>query len=65
MESKILLPILEPPKYDLADYVLGKFSKEDRVLMEEGYDLACEASVMIMQGAIDRAMNEYNQKKKE
>ena len=55
----------KPKKYDLADYVLGKFSKEDRVLMEEGYDLACEASVLIMQGAIDRAMNEYNQKKKE
>ncbi len=49
----------------LADYVLGKFSKEDRVLMEEGYDLACEASALIMQGAIDQAMNEYNQKKKE
>ena len=50
---------------NLADYVLGKFSKEDRVLMEEGYDLACEASALIMQGAIDQAMNEYNQKKKE
>ena len=35
-----------------------KFSKEDRVLMEEGYDLACEASALIMQGAIDQAMNE-------
>ena len=55
----------EPKGYDLADYVLGKFSKEDRVLMEEGYDLACEASALIMQGAIDQAMNEYNQKKKE
>ena len=55
----------KPKGYDLADYVLGKFSKEDRVLMEEGYDLACEASTLIMQGAIDQAMNEYNQKKKE
>ena len=55
----------KPKGYDLADYVLGKFSKEDRVLMEEGYDLACEASALIMQGAIDQAMNEYNQKKKE
>ena len=55
----------KPKGYDLADYVLGKFSKEDRVLREEGYDLACEASALIMQGAIDQAMNEYNQKKKE
>ncbi len=46
-----------------ADYVLGKFSKEDRVLMEEGYDLACEASALSCRGAIDQAMNEYNQKK--
>lgn len=63
---RIKVGVGEKPKgYDLADYVLGKFSKEDRVLMEEGYDLVCEASVLIMQGAIDRAMNEYNQKKKE
>ena len=63
---RIKVGVGEKPKgYDLADYVLGKFSKEDRVLMEEGYDLACEASTLIMQGAIDQAMNEYNQKKKE
>ena len=63
---RIKVGVGEKPKgYDLADYVLGKFSKEDRVLMEEGYDLACEASALIIQGAIDQAMNEYNQKKKE
>ena len=63
---RIKVGVGEIPKgYELADYVLGKFSKEDRVLMEEGYDLACEASALIMQGAIDQAMNEYNQKKKE
>ena len=63
---RIKVGVGEKPKgYDLADYVLGKFSKEDRVLMEEGYDLACEASALILQGAIDQAMNEYNQKKKE
>lgn len=63
---RIKVGVGEKPKgYDLADYVLGKFSKEDSVLMEEGYDLACEASALIMQGAIDQAMNEYNQKKKE
>lgn len=63
---RIKVGVGEKPKgYDLADYVLGKFSKEDSVLMEEGYDLACEASALILQGAIDQAMNEYNQKKKE
>lgn len=63
---RIKVGVGEKPKgYDLADYVLGKFPKEDRVLMEEGYDLACEASVLIMQGEIEQAMNEYNKKKKE
>ena len=66
MFPRIKVGVGEKPKgYDLADYVLGKFSKEDRVLMEEGYDLACETAAQIMQGAIDQAMNEYNQKKKE
>ena len=27
----------KPSKYDLADYVLGHFSKEEQVLMDEGY----------------------------
>ena len=27
----------KPPKYDLADYVLGHFSKAEQELMEEGY----------------------------
>ena len=30
----------KPPKYDLADYVLGHFSKAEQELMEEGYDLS-------------------------
>ena len=28
----------KPPQYDLADYVLGHFSKEEGALMEEGYE---------------------------
>ena len=55
----------KPKKYDLADYVLGHFSKEDRELMEEGYDRADHAVGMILNGEIEAAMNEYNRKKKE
>ena len=69
----------KPPKYDLADYVLGHFSKEDRglvddalkrvagavELMEEGYEDAVKAVEMIVSGDISGAMNEYNRKKKE
>ena len=29
----------KPPKYDLADYVLGHFSKAEKVLMDEGYEI--------------------------
>lgn len=55
----------KPSKYDLADYVLGHFSKEEQVLMDEGYDQAVNAVEMILSGDINGAMNEYNRKKKE
>ena len=54
----------KPPKWDLADYVLGHFSKEDRELMEEGYDRADHAVGMILNGEIEAAMNQYNRKVK-
>lgn len=55
----------KPKEYDLADYVLGKFSKADREIMEEGYQNAVKAASLIVQGEIDQAMNEFNKKKKE
>ena len=55
----------KPPKYDLADYVLGHFSKAEKVLMDEVYDNAVRAVEMIVSGDIEGAMNEYNRKKKE
>lgn len=55
----------KPPKYDLADYVLGHLSKAEKILMDEGYDNAVRAVEMIVSGDIEGAMNEYNRKKKE
>lgn len=55
----------KPSKYDLADYVLGHFSKAERALMDEAYDSAAAAAAMILSGRIQDAMNEYNRKKKE
>ena len=55
----------KPAKYDLADYVLGHFSKAEQELMEEGYDHALHAAEQIIDGEITAAMNEYNRKKKE
>lgn len=52
----------KPKEYDLADYVLGHFSKEDKELMKDGYKRAVEAVEMIVMGDIDGAMNEFNKK---
>lgn len=55
----------KPSRYDLADYVLGHFSKAEKVLMDEGYDHAVDAAGMILSGRIGDAMSEYNRKRKE
>lgn len=52
----------KPKKYDLADYVLGHFSKAEKELMEEGYKHAVKAVEMIVAGDIEAAMNEFNKK---
>lgn len=52
----------KPKKYDLADYVLGHFSKGEREQMEEGYQNAMRAVELMLTGRIDEAMNEYNRK---
>lgn len=52
----------KPKKYDLADYVLGHFSKGEREQMEEGYQNAMRAVELMLAGRIDEAMNEYNRK---
>ena len=50
----------KPKKYDLADYVLSRFSKEDREKMEQAFKDAADAvEVMITEGA-DAAMNRFN-----
>lgn len=54
----------KPKKYDLADYVLGHFSKAEREEMEAGYEKAVKAVVMLLRGEVDAAMNEYNRKVK-
>lgn len=63
---RIKVGVGEKPKgYDLADYVLGKFSKEDREVMKEGYQDSVVAASLIAHGEIEQAMNEFNKKKKE
>lgn len=52
----------KPKGWDLADHVLGRFSTEDRKLVDEAIEKAAKAvDIMISQG-VDAAMNEYNRK---
>ena len=63
---RIKVGVGEKPKgYDLADYVLGHFSKAEREQMEEGYGCALRAVEMIVSGETAEAMNEFNRKKRE
>lgn len=60
---RIRIGVGEKPKgYDLADYVLGHFSKEEQSLMREGIGKAMEAVKLMLDGETDQAMNRYNRK---
>lgn len=61
--QRIKVGVGEKPKdYDLADYVLGHFSKEEKEIMSDSYKDVVEAIEMILQDEIDAAMNRYNKK---
>ena len=48
------------PDWDLADWVLSRFSKDEGKLLEELFDNAADAIALLVDGKIDRAMNLYN-----
>ncbi|MBQ2450760.1 MAG: aminoacyl-tRNA hydrolase [Lachnospiraceae bacterium] len=61
--QRIKIGVGEKPKgYDLADYVLGHFSKEDLTTLKDGMDRVDGAVNLMLQGDIDEAMNRYNTK---
>ena len=49
-----------PQGWDLADYVLGRFSKEDREKVEDAFERAVEAVSYMVKGETDKAMNLFN-----
>lgn len=60
---RVKMGVGEKPKgYDLADYVLGHFTGDERKIMNEAAKSATEAIRMMMAGDVDKAMNEYNKK---
>lgn len=49
---------------DLVDHVLGRFSKEDRPVMEEAFRQAAGAVEMMIEDGLEAAMNRYNGRRK-
>lgn len=61
--KRVKVGVGEKPKgYDLADYVLGHFSKAERAAVEDAFGRAADAAVCMMTDGMDHAMNEYNRK---
>lgn len=64
--SRIKVGIGEKPNgWDLADYVLAKFSADDAPLIETGIDNAVNAVEIMLSSCIKDAMNKFNKKVKE
>jgi len=55
----------KPAGYDLADYVLGHFSKEEQATMDDAVKEAADAVCEIVNVGIAQAMNDHNRKKEE
>lgn len=52
----------KPKGWDLADYVLGRFSKEEEPVVREALEKAAKACSEIITEDITSAMNKYNNK---
>jgi peptidyl-tRNA hydrolase, PTH1 family len=48
------------PKYGLVDHVLGRFSDEERKLVDEAVKASGEAVMEMIQNDVQTAMNKYN-----
>lgn len=53
----------KPSGWDLADYVLGHFSEEDQTKLKEIMPDVIQAATLMVQGDVDKAMNDFNAKK--
>jgi PTH1 family peptidyl-tRNA hydrolase len=49
-----------PDSRDLADWVLSKFTDDEKTLMENAYTDTINAAKLIIDGDIDKAMNKYS-----
>ena len=53
----------KPQGWDLADYVLSRFPKEEQEAVREALKDTSDACSMILSDGIENAMNQYNKKK--
>lgn len=53
----------KPAGYDLADYVLGHFSKEEWSEMEQAHEQGARAAAMLVTEDADQVMNQFNRNK--
>ena len=61
--QRIKIGVGEKPKeWDLADYVLSPFSREERAAVDEAIGHAAKALELMLNDETDAAMNEYNRK---
>lgn len=59
--QRVKVGVGEKPKgWDLADYVLGHFSKEDRGLVDDALKRVAGAVELMVQGEVNQAMNQFN-----
>lgn len=48
------------PDYDLADWVLSEFKKDEEAPLKNALENTCDAVELLLDGKIDQAMNQYN-----
>jgi PTH1 family peptidyl-tRNA hydrolase len=53
-----------PPEVEMIDYVLGKFSKEEEVIMGEAVGQATEAVLSFLRDGLDKTMDIFNRPKR-
>jgi len=61
--QRVRLGVGEKPRgYDLVDWVLGHYNKEERAAMDAAVDKAVQAVELMLEHGAEAAMNEFNRK---
>lgn len=59
--ARIRLGIGRPPEDNAVDHVLGRFTSQERTVIQEAVEKAAEAVACILTDGFERAMNKFNQ----